>query len=125
MLYFSKWKIAAILIVCFLAILFSAPNFIPANKKDSFPFKFLPNNKVSLGLDLQGGSYLLLQIDFDFYLKEQLSNFQQELKKEFTEEDIRALPENRGSKIVFSLTDEEMIRKAKKLVRKVSKDFSI
>ena len=32
------------------------------------------NKKVSLGLDLKGGSHLLLHVDFNYYLKEQLEN---------------------------------------------------
>ena len=56
MLYFSKLKIISIVIFCSLLIFFSFSNF--ANNEDFF-FK----KKVNLGLDLQGGSYLLLEVD--------------------------------------------------------------
>lgn len=57
MLYFSRTKIGLIISIIFLGIYFSLPNFF--SKKISF----LPEQKVTLGLDLQGGSYLLLEVD--------------------------------------------------------------
>ncbi|MCK8784484.1 protein translocase subunit SecD [Roseomonas sp. NAR14] len=68
MLYFSPWKTAAILGVCLLGLLLSIPNLFP---RDSFP-SWLPVRQVSLGLDLRGGSYLLLEVDMDAVVKERL-----------------------------------------------------
>ena len=56
MLYFSRLKIISIIIFCFILIFFSLSNFL--NNEDFFLKK-----KVNLGLDLQGGSYLLLEVD--------------------------------------------------------------
>ncbi|MDC1010876.1 hypothetical protein OAQ58_01105 [Candidatus Pelagibacter sp.] len=56
MLYFSKLRITFITLVSFFFIFISAANFI--DKDDYFIDK-----KINLGLDLQGGSYLLLEID--------------------------------------------------------------
>ena len=126
MAYFSKWKILVTILVCAFAIVFSAPNFIPNNSPaNSLLAKFLPKNKVSLGLDLRGGSHLLLQIDSDFYLKEQLSNLKDEIKKEFREKQIRAIPSLDSAKINISLSDEESLDKAKKIIKKISRDIEI
>ncbi len=43
----------------------------------------MPGKAVNLGLDLRGGSHLLLQIDFDFYLNEKLENLKNDIKKTF------------------------------------------
>ena len=124
MLYFSKYKIAFIILVCLLALFFSAPNFVPDSKINSFPFSLLPEEKVSLGLDLRGGSHLLLQIDFDFYLKEQLNNLKDELKKQFLEQKIRSLPILKENKIAFTLNDSQMISQAKKIIIKIGNNIS-
>ena len=57
MLYFSKTKIFIIYLIIFLLSFFSIVNFI--DNKESY----LLSKKVNLGLDLQGGSYLLLEVD--------------------------------------------------------------
>ena len=57
MLYFSKIKLFIIYLIIIILSFFSFTNFID-NKEDLFLSK-----KVKLGLDLQGGSYLLLEVD--------------------------------------------------------------
>jgi preprotein translocase subunit SecD/SecD/SecF fusion protein len=61
MLYFTRAKTLGIAAICALGILLSLPNLAP---KPAFLPSFIPWNQVHLGLDLRGGSYLLLQIDF-------------------------------------------------------------
>ena len=62
MLYFQGWKLTLILGICLLGVIFALPNaFAPGRRSRSWP-SFL-RNQISLGLDLRGGSYLLLQVD--------------------------------------------------------------
>jgi len=68
MLYFSRWKTVAILSVCLFGILVSIPNLIP---RSAFPDWF-PVRQISLGLDLRGGSYLLLEVDLNTVVRERL-----------------------------------------------------
>ncbi|GAC1341260.1 MAG: hypothetical protein NVSMB18_12970 [Acetobacteraceae bacterium] len=68
MMYFSKLKTALIIGVCVLGVLFCLPNFLPA------PGPFVPWRQVHLGLDLRGGSYLLLEVDMGAVAKERLDN---------------------------------------------------
>ncbi|HJS85935.1 MAG TPA: protein translocase subunit SecD [Acetobacteraceae bacterium] len=67
MLYFSRAKTLAILGVCVLAALLCIPNAAQA------PNAWLPWRTVRLGLDLQGGSYLLMQVDMNAVVKERLA----------------------------------------------------
>ena len=62
MLYFSTWKTVAVLALCALGILFALPNVLPQSVRDKYPSWF-PARTVVLGLDLQGGSQLLLEVD--------------------------------------------------------------
>jgi preprotein translocase subunit SecD len=66
MMYFSRLKAAAILGVCLLGLLVSLPNLFPA------PASWLPWRTVHLGLDLKGGSYLLMEVDMKAVIKERL-----------------------------------------------------
>lgn len=68
MMYFSKLKTALIIGVCVLGALFCLPNFVPS------PAPWLPWRQVHLGLDLRGGSYLLLEVDMAAVAKERLEN---------------------------------------------------
>jgi preprotein translocase subunit SecD len=70
MLFFSKWKAAAILLTALLVCLFAVPNFIPENVVAHWP-KWAQRHIV-LGLDLQGGSHLLLEVDANAVRKEKV-----------------------------------------------------
>ncbi|MFZ4408309.1 MAG: protein translocase subunit SecD, partial [Paracraurococcus sp.] len=66
MMFFARWKTAAILAVCLLGALVCVPNFLPKSSLPSWARQF------SLGLDLRGGSYLLLEVDMNAVVKERL-----------------------------------------------------
>ena len=68
MMYFSRLKAAAILGVCLLGLLVSLPNVFPA------PVSWLPWRTAHLGLDLKGGSYLLMEVDMKAVIKERLDS---------------------------------------------------
>jgi preprotein translocase subunit SecD len=61
MLFFTRWKVWGILLTAFLVCLCAVPNFFPERMVNSWP-KWA-QRQVVLGLDLQGGSYLLLEVD--------------------------------------------------------------
>jgi preprotein translocase subunit SecD len=60
----SLWSRILTLIILLGGILIAFPNALPPDVRARMP-KFLPSSAVNLGLDLQGGSYLLLGVDFD------------------------------------------------------------
>jgi len=60
----SIWTRLVTLIILLGGILIALPNALPPDVRARMP-KFLPSSAVNLGLDLQGGSYLLLGVDFD------------------------------------------------------------
>ena len=66
MMFFTPLKTALILGACLLGILFCIPNVMTA------PAAWLPWRTVHLGLDLRGGSYLLMQVDMQAVIKERL-----------------------------------------------------
>jgi preprotein translocase subunit SecD len=119
MLNFSKVKIFFITLISLVALIFAIPSFVTAGKLPTF----LANQRVNLGLDLRGGAHLLLKVDFDYYLHEQLNNLKEEIKFNFKEQLVRALPVIEGNSIVFQLqTDHE---KASKIIRKISNEINL
>ena len=62
MTYFARWKVVLILAICAFGILYTSPNFVSRQAAESMP-TWLPHKQISLGLDLQGGAYLLLEVE--------------------------------------------------------------
>jgi protein-export membrane protein SecD len=62
MLHFSKFKAAIIALVVLLAALLASPNIMSESTRAALP-GFLPSQPVTLGLDLQGGSHVLMEVD--------------------------------------------------------------
>ena len=83
MLYFSKLKIATIYIIILFLSIFSFANFID-NKNN-----FFLNKNINLGLDLQGGSYLLLEVDSEPLINQKLQNKLIILRKELKKNKIK------------------------------------
>ena len=70
MLHFARWKTVTILAVCLVGTLIAMVNLAP---RSAFPSWF-PARQVSLGLDLRGGSYLLLEVDLNTVVRERLDS---------------------------------------------------
>jgi len=81
-LYFSKLKVIFIYSLIIFLSYFSFSNFLSQNYK-------LFDNKINLGLDLQGGSYLLLEVDSNPIVVQKLQNKFSDLKKYFKNQNIK------------------------------------
>ncbi len=79
MLDFPRWKILFILFTILICGASALPNFVPAEYRDQLP-SFLPQDTINLGLDLRGGSHLLLEVDFDTYYIERLGNLRNDVR---------------------------------------------
>ncbi len=82
MLYFSKLRIFFISLISFFFILIASSNLFNSEY-------FLLKKKINLGLDLQGGSYLLLEIDNSPVIEQKLQNLKISLRNYFKEKKIR------------------------------------
>ena len=82
MLYFSKLRIIIISIITIFFLFISLSNFL--NTEDKFF-----SNKINLGLDLQGGSYLLLEIDNDPVELQKLQNTATDIRNFLNKENIK------------------------------------
>ena len=117
MLYFSRSKKLLIFLTIGIGLLFALPNFFSKNSLNSFP-NFFPNQQVNLGLDLQGGSHLLLEVDTDVIINERIDNLTSDLRKLYREEDLKisSIKTADGSlKFKSSSTAQSVINKIKDL----------
>ena len=67
MLYFSRWNALAIVLVALLVCLCAVPNFFPEAAVKRWPA--WAQRRIVLGLDLQGGSSLLLALELQLHQK--------------------------------------------------------
>ncbi len=79
MLHFSRWKTVSIWFVVFLAILVSMPNLLSPSIVASLP-DWLPKRQMTLGLDLQGGSHILLQVDRNDLIHDRLETARDDIR---------------------------------------------
>ena len=111
MLRFSTWKVTLVLGICLLGLVYTLPNLFPREQMERMP-RWLPHQQINLGLDLQGGSHLLLEVDLSAMVKERLDGLVDEVRSTLRPERIgyRDLGV-RGNVVTFTLTDPAAARR--------------
>ncbi|MDX2104528.1 MAG: protein translocase subunit SecD [Alphaproteobacteria bacterium] len=87
MIQFPRWKMWLVLVTCLATMVFALPNAIPQRVLDQLP-SWLPKHQVNLGLDLQGGAHLLLQVDTDAVVREVMQGLQDSARQELRRANI-------------------------------------
>lgn len=87
MIHIPLWKTMVTVATCLLGLLFVSPNFFTKEQLNHFP-SWYPKSQVVLGLDLQGGAHLLLEVDFDAVIKEQMNSLADTIRTTFRKERI-------------------------------------
>src|ERR1700750_580432 len=79
MLYFTRWKALGILLTALVVCLCAVPNFFPEATVKAWPA--WAQRRMVLGLDLQGGSYLLLEVDSNYVKKDKLDQVRDDVRR--------------------------------------------
>ena len=79
MLYFSKWKALGTLLTALFICLFAVPNFFPEATIKKWPT--WAQRHLVLGLDLQGGSHILLEVDANYVRKEKAEALRDDVRR--------------------------------------------
>ncbi len=87
MLHFSKWKTSLITAVCVIGVLLALPNILPQSVLTSLP-DWLPHKQVHLGLDLQGGSHIVLEVDVNEVVQDRLESVVDDVRSTLREDRI-------------------------------------
>ena len=94
---YPLWKSIIVIFVICTGIIFAIPSIIYSEN----PSNWFLNNKVNLGLDLQGGSYLLLEVETDVLLKEELENIS---------DTVRQISRNEKVNVTNVIVEEDQIQ---------------
>jgi preprotein translocase subunit SecD len=86
MLYFTRWKALGIILLALVVCLCAVPNFFPESTVKGWPL--WAQRRLVLGLDLQGGSYLLLELDSNYIRKEKLDQIRDDVRRTLREAKI-------------------------------------
>jgi preprotein translocase subunit SecD len=130
MLRFSSWTIWSIIAVCIAGVIFSLPNLFSRERMESLP-SWLPNQQINLGLDLQGGSHLLLEVGVDVVVEERMEAVADDIRRLLRPEGIRYRGVGaRGNTTSFTLVDVAQAPQALEILRQlnpnvVTPDFDI
>ena len=87
MVTYSRWTVWASILACIVAVALSLPNVLPQGVRDALP-DWLPKKTLNLGLDLQGGSYLLLEADVNAVYRERLETTRDDIRQALRSADI-------------------------------------
>jgi len=79
MIHLSRWKIIVLALSLVFGVLFTYPNLLTPQQREALP-GWLPKNALNLGLDLQGGSYLLLEVDVPAMRAKRITNMAEDAR---------------------------------------------
>jgi preprotein translocase subunit SecD len=114
MLRFARWKVASILLMTVVAFLLIVPSMLSETTFKSIKSvapKWLPLEQIVLGLDLQGGAHLLLEVDSSDVVRTQVANLRDDVRRILREENVRSLsggigtPQSQPRIVQFRITD--------------------
>jgi len=111
-----SWKLVLVFVVIVAAIIYILPSLKPA---------LWPHNQINLGLDLQGGMHLVLEVDTKKALESTVERISQEIREQLKKERIRnvAIDRVEGLKISAQIKKEESIEKFQALLDDQFKDL--
>ena len=87
MLYFTRWKVLAIVLTALVVCLCAVPNFFPEATVKGWPA--WAQRRMVLGLDLQGGSHILLEVDGNSVRKDKLAQIADDARRSMRDARIR------------------------------------
>ncbi|WP_339864495.1 protein translocase subunit SecD [Paremcibacter congregatus] len=111
MLDFPRWKVVLITLVALFGVVSAAPNFLSDEQLNSLP-DFLPKKQLTLGLDLQGGVHLLMEVDLTEVRQEKLISKRGDIRDALRAANIPQRSAIRGDNIVINLTKPEQADQA-------------
>ena len=116
--YLSRWRLILVFGTCFLGLWVGLANFLSKETLNSLP-SFFPQEQVTLGLDLQGGSSVLLEVDTKNVFKDYMASLLDEVRRVFRQEKIlyMNLRLEGGTVLKFTPRNPEQQEKTLKILR--------
>ena len=121
-----RWKVWAIWLTIAVAIFFAIPSLLPRSAMDQWP-SWLPQSKINLGLDLAGGSHLLLEADLADAAKQRLSAMEDNVQSELRRDPRIQVGDvsTSGGRIAFMVRDPAQLDDAVERVRTLTQPVGL
>ncbi len=129
MLQFTKFQTAGVALLVFLGALFAVPNLLSEQARTNLP-GFIPKGTINLGLDLQGGSHLLLSVDTGKVIDDRMKSVMSDIRREMRPNraankdrvSIESLSYNENENLITLLiADQAEMEQAEERVRDVTR----
>jgi protein-export membrane protein SecD len=120
MIHVTRWQKIIVVCLLFLGFLFTLPNFVPESARASIP-GWLPRTAINLGLDLQGGSYLLLEVDMPGVVRERLETLRTDIRAQLRRERINFTGlDLQGNGVSLRISNPEQIDVSRTILRAIA-----
>lgn len=117
MMNLSRWKVIVVVLAALFGVFFTLPNVLPPSVRSELP-GFLPSKTLNLGLDLQGGSYLLYEVDTKALRAERLTNLIEDVRKALTDAQVPFTGLGQANGVLsVRITDPGLLNKAQNTLR--------
>jgi protein-export membrane protein SecD len=120
MIHVTRWQKIVVLSLLFLGFMFTLPNFLPESVRTSVP-RWFPSSTINLGLDLQGGSYLLLEVDMPGVVTERMETLRTDIRAQLRRERINFTGlDSSGNSVTLKIVNPEQIDAARTILRTIA-----
>src|ERR1700752_3600020 len=117
MMTLSRWKVLLVVLATIFGALFTLPNLLPPDARSKLP-GLVPSKALNLGLDLQGGSYLLYSVDTQALRNERLTNLTEDVRKALSDAQIPFTDLGQvGGALSVRITDPGQVNTAQNTLR--------
>lgn len=129
MLQISRWTVIFTLLLSLLSVIYAFPNVLDKAAQDKLAASmpaWMPSRAVTLGLDLQGGSHLLLEVKTDVAIEDRVNTLVDQIRSDLRSKNIayENLGQN-GMKASVTILKAEQMAEARKLIASIDQGLVI
>lgn len=128
MVNYPRWAIVTTVVIALLGLIYASPNFFPQADEAVETSGLLPSKRMNLGLDLQGGSSLLLSVGVDTAIRETLEAVESTVRRELRQRGARVGYSGlrvEGKSIAFTLRNAADSDTARDRLRNIEDGFDL
>ncbi len=131
MVNYPRWAIVTTVVIVLLGVIYASPNFLLSQDEAAEATEtsaLLPTKRMNLGLDLQGGSSLLLSVGVETAIRETLEAVEGSVRRELRERGARIGYSGlrvEGRAIAFTLRDVNDAEAARDRLRNIEDGFEL